>query len=165
VLIVSILAAALLVGVAAWSFVGRPRERVEPGEASARSEPVNVTLYRKESVESDNHWFAGRPTERMFGALGMRGAGGTRVWPGLLGVAALIFVAGGPVALAVALVACLAVPAARLPRLALGAMVVSGLLCAVRPFGEGLFGPFGWPAQLCALVALAAALIPVEEDR
>ena len=50
-----------------------------------------------------------------------------------------------------------------------------GLLSAVRPFGEGLFGPFGWPAQACALVALAAALIPAaarppaavagEEDR
>jgi len=30
----------------------------------------------------------------------------------------------------------------------------------VRPFGDGLFGPFGWPAQACALVALAAALMP-----
>ena len=39
-------------------------------------------------------------------------------------------------------------------------MVASGLLSAVRPFGEGLFGPFGWPAQACALVALAAALMP-----
>jgi hypothetical protein len=98
-----------------------------------------------------------------------------RVWLGLLGVAALIFVAGGPVALAVTLVACVAClawpprpargtagrePAGRLARLALAAMVVSGLLSAVRPFGQGLFGPFGWPAQLCALVALAAALTP-----
>jgi hypothetical protein len=42
------------------------------------------------------------------------------------------------------------------------ALVASGLLSAVRPFGEGLFGPFGWPAQACALVALAAALMPVD---
>ena len=39
-------------------------------------------------------------------------------------------------------------------------MVAAGLLSAVRPFGDGLFGPFGWPAQACALVALAAALMP-----
>ena len=156
VLVASILAAALLLGVVVWSFIARPRG------ANARPEPMNVTLYPQESVESDSHWFAGQRTGRMLGALGMRGTGVTRVWLGLLGVAVLIFVAGGAAALAVALVACLAVPAGRLPMLALGAMVMSGLLSAVRPFGEGLFGPFGWPAQLCALVALAAALIPVD---
>ena len=105
--------------------------------------------------------------------------GVARVWLGPLGVAALIFVAGGPVAFGVALMACVGClawpaarpaggatgaagrdPAGRLARLALAAMVVSGLLSAVRPFGQGLFGPFGWPAQLCALVALAAALTP-----
>jgi hypothetical protein len=51
-------------------------------------------------------------------------------------------------------------PATRMPVLALAAMLASGLLCAVRPFGAGLLGPFGWPAQACALVALAAALTP-----
>jgi len=167
VLVASIIAAALLLGAAAWSFLGCPRGGAGSGGADlgSGSEPMNVTVYRQESVDSDNHWFAGRRTGRLYGVLGMRGAGGTRIWLGLLGVAALIFVSGGPVALAVASVACLAVPVRRLPVLALGAMVVSGLLCAARPFGEGLFGPFGWPAQLCALVALAAALIPVEEDR
>ena len=84
--------------------------------------------------------------------------------------------AGGPLALAAAVLACGAClawpvrrapgeattrdPAARLPVLAAAAMVASGLLSAVRPFGQGFFGPFGWPAQACALVALAAALIP-----
>ena len=48
----------------------------------------------------------------------------------------------------------------RLPAVAFGAMVAAGLLAAVRPFGTGLLGPFGWPAQACALVALAAALTP-----
>ena len=167
VLVASIIAAALLLGAAAWSFLGCPRGGAGSGGADlgSGSEPMNVTVYRQESVDSDNHWFAGRRTGRPYGVLGMRGAGVTKIWLGLLGVAALIFVSGGPVALAVASVACLAVPVRRLPVLALGAMVVSGLLCAARPFGEGLFGPFGWPAQLCALVALAAALIPVEEDR
>jgi hypothetical protein len=46
------------------------------------------------------------------------------------------------------------------PVLAAGGMLASGLLSAVRPFGTGLLGPFGWPAQACALVALAAALTP-----
>jgi arabinofuranan 3-O-arabinosyltransferase len=153
-LILSLAALALLLAAAAWSFTRRGG-----GEGGA-PEPVGVNLYRQESVESGTHWL------------------GARVWLGLAGVAALIFVAGGPVALAVAVVACAAClawpaclarpprrpaggdPVARLPLLALAAMVVSGLLSAVRPFGEGLFGPFGWPAQLCALVALAAALIP-----
>ena len=51
-------------------------------------------------------------------------------------------------------------PADWLPVVALAGLIVSGLLSAVRPFGGGLFGPFGWPAQACALVALAAALMP-----
>ena len=96
-----------------------------------------------------------------------------RAWPRVLAVTALIFVAGGPVALVVPLLAYLAGrpprssgpaiardPATRMPVLALAAMLASGLLCAVRPFGAGLLGPFGWPAQACALVALAAALTP-----
>ena len=52
------------------------------------------------------------------------------------------------------------VPADWLPWVAAAGLVVAGLLSAVRPFGDGLFGPFGWPAQACALVALAAALMP-----
>ncbi|HJY04483.1 MAG TPA: hypothetical protein VJ351_27060, partial [Streptosporangiaceae bacterium] len=85
-----------------------------------------------------------------------RGQG--RAWIGIVGVTALILVAGGVVALVVPVLAWLA-GRVRLPVLAFGAMVTSGLLAAVRPFGTGLFGPFGWPAQACALVALAAALI------
>jgi hypothetical protein len=42
--------------------------------------------------------------------------------------------------------------------LALAAMAASGVLSAVSPSGQGLLGPFGWPAQACALIALAAAL-------
>ena len=88
----------------------------------------------------------------------------------MLAVTALIFVAGGPVAIAVPVLAYLAwrlsraprrtSPGAWLPWVAFGAMVASGLLSAVRPFGGGLIGSFGGPAQACALIALAAALMP-----
>ena len=139
---------------------------------------MDVALYPLFSVESGIHRVA------------------SRNWPGILAVAVLIFVAGGPLALAVAALACGVClawppphapndpttandpttvsdptapnhsaatqdPATRLALLAAGAMVASGLLSAIRPFGRGLFGPFGWPAQACALVALAAALLPV----
>jgi arabinofuranan 3-O-arabinosyltransferase len=97
------------------------------------------------------------------GDASMTDAGGERRrqgrgWIGVASVTALILVAGGVVALVVPVLAWLA-GRVRLPVLAFGAMVASGLLAAVRPFGTGLLGPFGWPAQACALVALAAALI------
>jgi len=151
VLIASILAAALLLALAAWSLVAAKRR----GAANGR---------------------AGNTYE----ASGMRGIGAKkgRGWLGLLAVTALIFVAGGPVALAVPLLAYLAWrprrlpgrttatdPAVMLPVVAGVGMLAAGLLSAVRPFGGGLFGPFGWPAQACALVALAAALMPVVPGR
>jgi hypothetical protein len=77
------------------------------------------------------------------------------------------------VALAVPLLACLAWLPSRLaqgttarrllpslPLIALAGLAASGLLSAASPSGDGLLGPFGWPAQACALVALAAALLP-----
>jgi len=147
----SILAAAFLLAVAAWSFT-RPREPKGAGPA-----------WTEERGPSD---------EGRRGLKGRPEASGTTLL-GLLAVVALIFVAGGPVVLAVPLLACLAWllprpaggtaahdPPAWVPWLAFGGLVASGLLSAVRPFGDGLFGPFGWPAQACALVALAAALRP-----
>jgi arabinofuranan 3-O-arabinosyltransferase len=141
VLIASLLAAALLLALAAWSFVA-----------------------------------AKRPTGGTYEAPAI-GAKKGRGWPGLVAVTALIFVAGGPVALAVPLLAWLTWrprrlpgrttatdPAAMLPVVAGGGMIAAGLLSAVRPFGGGLFGPFGGPAQACALIALAAALMPVPSE-
>ncbi len=52
-------------------------------------------------------------------------------------------------------------PGTWLPWVAFAAMVVSGLLSASRSFGSGLLGSFGGPAQACALIALAAALMPM----
>ena len=156
-LVLSLLAIAVLLAITALSFTGRRRWR-EPGLA----------------VPS-GAWTAPPDTE---GAVGARAARG-RAWLGLLGVTALIFVAGGPVALAVPVLACLSwllprwagrarwlgPPTAVLPLLAFAGMTASGLLSAARPAGTGLLGTFGGPAQVCALVALAAALSPATLSR
>ena len=145
-LAVSLVAAAILLAVAAWSFIGRPRRREgrDPGSGQAGREAWSP--------------LAGRRRRR------------PAAWLGVLGVTALIFVAGGPVALAVPVLAYLAwrlsrapgrtSPGTWLPWVAFGGMVASGLLSAVRPFGGGLLGSFGGLAQACALIALAAALTP-----
>ena len=130
-LVVSLLAVVILLAITAWSFTGRARRGRDPGS--------HLT--------------------------GPQGP----AWLGVLGVTALIFVAGGPVALAVPVLAYLAGrprPPGKtdsgtwLPWVAFGGLVASGLLSAAQPFGAGLLGPFGAPAQACALVALAAALTP-----
>ena len=152
VLVASLLAVALLLAITAWSFIGRGARRPEgPAGAAAGAPPAGAPP-------------AGAPPA------GAPPAGHARAWPTVAAVAALIFVAGGPVALAVPVLAWLAWRPRRVPGrtapgtwlawVAFAGLAASGLLSAVRPFGEGLFGPFGWPAQVCALVALAAALIP-----
>ena len=129
-LIASLLAVAILLAITAWSFIARTRREPDPDA------------------------FAGAPV-----------ASHRRAWLGVLGVTALVFVAGGPVALAVPVLAWLAgrprsSGRAWLLWVAFGGMVTAGLLSAARPFGAGLLGPFGGPAQACALIALAAALTP-----
>jgi arabinofuranan 3-O-arabinosyltransferase len=85
-------------------------------------------------------------------------------WLGVLAVTALMVVAGGLAALAVPVLAGLAYWRPRwLPLLALASMVASGLVtvtAASQPEGTSLLGAFSGPAQACALIALAAALIP-----
>lgn len=145
VLVVTVIAAAILLALAAWSFIGRRRRGDGPRAGQAERE---VWSPPPPGVASDPR----------------------HAWLGLLGVTVLIFVAGGPVALAVPVLAYLAWWLSRAPRrtspgrwlpwVAFGGMVVSGLLSAARPFGGGLLGSFGGTAQACALIALAAALMP-----
>ena len=125
VLVGSILAAALLLAIVAWSFIGRtPASQRAAALTGPGSDEGATTKGRLKSGPEASVRYS------------------------LLAVTALIFVAGGPVALAVPLLACLAWlpprtrgraidPAARLPLIALPALVVSGLLSAVRPFGDG----------------------------
>jgi arabinofuranan 3-O-arabinosyltransferase len=155
-LVVSLIAAALLLAVIAWSFISR-RSRAEgaaldwpdgwrpPGGAAPPTSPSPLSVPARA-------W---------------------RAWLGLLGVAALLFAVGGPVVLAVPVLAGLGwlVAAGRRPSLpvlaalAFAGMAASGLLAAARPTGAGLLGSFGGPAQACALVALAAVLIPAAPVR
>jgi arabinofuranan 3-O-arabinosyltransferase len=155
-LAVSVLAVVLLLALTAWSFIGRT-----PASQRAAA-PTGLYLSPQTHPRGDE----GATKEGGASRAARRRAGRYSV----LAVTALIFVVGGPVALAVPVLACLAWllprspgrPVGRdwLPVLAVVGMIASGLLSAARPFGTGLLGPFGWPAQACALVALAAALTP-----
>jgi hypothetical protein len=70
---------------------------------------------------------------------------------------------GGPVAIAVPAVILLGWWRREwVPWLAFVAMCVAGML-AITALSHGVqpgFGPFGWPAQAAALIALAAMLVP-----
>jgi arabinofuranan 3-O-arabinosyltransferase len=151
-LVVSLAAAAILLAIAAWSFTRRRRREDEAGPGSDQG-----SGQAGREAWSPSPAAAGEGDPR-------------RAWLGVLGVTALIFVVGGPAALAVPVLAYLAwrlsrasgrtSPGTWLPWVAFAGMAASGLLSAVRPFGSSLFGSFSGPAQACALVALAAALTP-----
>jgi arabinofuranan 3-O-arabinosyltransferase len=88
-------------------------------------------------------------------------------WAGPAAVAVLIAVIGGPAVLAVPVLAVVAALRPRwLPAISLAAMLLAGLIAATAAapaqLGAGAFGPAG---QACALVALAAALLPVSAAR
>jgi arabinofuranan 3-O-arabinosyltransferase len=148
VLVGSALAVAILLALAAWSFAGRSGR--DPSPSSPPSPSPSPSPSSPPSPSPDL-----RPEP------GARPAGRGHMWIVVGCVTAVILVAGGLVALVVPVLAVLAASGrrVRLPVLALGAMVASGLLAAVQPFGTGLLGTFGWAAQACALVALAAALL------
>jgi arabinofuranan 3-O-arabinosyltransferase len=81
---------------------------------------------------------------------------------GLLAVIVLIALVGGPVVVAVPVLAVIAALRPRLlPPISLAFMLAAGVIAAVASspaaIGSGAFGPY---AQACALVALAAALYP-----
>jgi arabinofuranan 3-O-arabinosyltransferase len=85
-----------------------------------------------------------------------------RRWAGPVAVGLLILLVGGPVVLAVPLIAIVAALRPRwLPVISLAAMIVAGLIAASAGVsGAANSGAFGPGAQACALVALAAALYP-----
>ncbi len=85
-----------------------------------------------------------------------------RYWIGPVAVGVLVFLIGGPVVLTVPLLAAIAALRPRwLPVISLAAMLLAGLIAATAAApastGAGAFRP---AAQACALVALAAALMP-----
>jgi arabinofuranan 3-O-arabinosyltransferase len=86
-----------------------------------------------------------------------------RVTALLLPLTAVVFVAGGLVAIAVPVLAVIGYWRPRLlPAVAAVGMVGAGLVTATAQNPTQLgSGPFSGPAQVCALVALAAALMPV----
>ncbi len=107
---------------------------------------------------------------------GGRWAGGGRLhgvlrwllpWTGPAAVAVLILLVGGPMVLAVPVLAVVAAVRPRwLPVVSLAAMLAAGLIAATAAdpatLGGGAFGPAG---QACALLALAAALYPATAAR
>jgi len=157
---VSLAAAAILLAIAAWSFTKRRRRGDGAGPGSGQASGQAPGQAEREAWAPSSVAAGGGPR---------------RAWLGVLGVTALIFVVGGPVALAVPVLAYLTWrlsrasgrpgPGTWLPWVAFAGMVASGLLSAGRPFGSSLFGSFGGPAQACALVALAAVLMPAVDVR
>jgi arabinofuranan 3-O-arabinosyltransferase len=94
------------------------------------------------------------------------GAGSARLagyWVAAAGAALALALVGGPVALAVTAVILLGWWRRQwVPWLAFTAMCVAGAF-VIAGLGHGVqpgFGPFGWPAQAAALIAVAAALTP-----
>jgi arabinofuranan 3-O-arabinosyltransferase len=90
-----------------------------------------------------------------------------RRWIGPVLVAVLVFIVGGPAVLAVPVLVALAyLWPRRFPVLAFAGLLAAGVITALAaaPAAMGS-GAFGAPAQTCALVALAAALIPPKGSR
>ncbi len=119
------------------------------GKAVALRGTQAVASLTADSSARIRHRAAGRPAA-------------IRPWIGPLAVGVLIFVIGGPVVLAVPLVVVIA--ALRpwwLPVTALAAMLIAGIIAAAAAApattSSGTFGP---AAQACALIAMAAVLMP-----
>jgi arabinofuranan 3-O-arabinosyltransferase len=90
------------------------------------------------------------------------GRPGLGAWAGVAAVGALLVVAGGPVVLAVpALVAVAWWRPRWLPAVTAAGILAAGVITATASRADTLgLGAFSAPAQGCALIALAAALIP-----
>ncbi len=170
-LIVAATAVAVLLALALLAARRRPRDGTSadhdgaahagPGEGSDRDASVHAA--------SADHGVAVQsgPGDRR-GVHAATSTGRVAGWIGLAGVAGLLVVVGGGMALAVPVVALLGWWRPRwVPWLAFGAMTVAGVFAAAgaRPGVVHGTGVFGAPAQAAALVALAAALTPLVHTR
>ncbi|HTX84518.1 MAG TPA: alpha-(1-_3)-arabinofuranosyltransferase family protein [Streptosporangiaceae bacterium] len=83
-------------------------------------------------------------------------------WLIFVPIAAVIFAVGGPIVIAVPVLALAAWWRTRmLPAIAVAAMLMAGVIAATATTPTTLgSGPFSAPAQVCALIALTAALMP-----
>jgi arabinofuranan 3-O-arabinosyltransferase len=130
----------------------------EPWGASDASHPAGVGGAASHPAGGPDAASGGRP-----GGLLRRASG----WPAarwvavLIPLAALVGIVGGPVVIAVPVLACLAYWRPHwLPWVAFGAMVLAGVVAATGHPGAMGSGAFSGLAQVCALVALIATLIP-----
>ena len=147
----SVLALCALIAAAAWP--SRRRRASGAARDGAADDP------RLDAAVPDNGAQPAGPT-------GAAGAGSVRLagyWLAAAAAALVLALAGGPVALAVAAVIVLGwwrrdwvPPLAFIAMCVAGAFVISGRGHGPQPG----FGPFGWPAQAAALIAVAAALTP-----
>jgi len=90
-------------------------------------------------------------------------AGPAGYWLGAVAAALVLALAGGLVAIAVLAVILLGWWRRQwVPWLAFAAMCVAGVpvIAGLSHGAQPGSGPFGWPAQTAALIALAAALVP-----
>jgi arabinofuranan 3-O-arabinosyltransferase len=119
---------------------------------------------RTTDTEAGSRGNAGSPAPLPITGSGHRG--GFRKVIVLVPLAAVLVVAGGPVAVAVPVLAMIdsRLPKWR-PRIALGAMLAAGVTAAAagNPTALGS-GPFSGTAQAFALLALAAALLPAADS-
>jgi arabinofuranan 3-O-arabinosyltransferase len=153
-----ILSALLIIGLIAVATVQwRTRGRRARSRHRSLSPPARLG-YR---AATELSWNAGRLTWARGQSFLSRQAGAAR-WAGLIAVAILIAGVGGPVVVAVPVLAFVAAFRPRLlPLISLAAMLLSGIIAALSSSPAGIgSGAFGPNAQACALVALAAALYP-----
>jgi arabinofuranan 3-O-arabinosyltransferase len=161
--VLSLLAVAVI-GLAYLRFRRQPG-RMPPGAPPAPGAPgapaAHDAITPEHRAEDTAHWKArwtGRWTASRPGGILRR----LLRWTGPAAVVVLILLVGGPVVLALPVLAIIAAVRPRwLPVVSLVAMLAAGLIAAAAAapatLGGGAFGPAG---QACALLALAAALYP-----
>jgi arabinofuranan 3-O-arabinosyltransferase len=154
-----ILSAAGVLGLLLIAIAGRRRERERElrGRVREQMDQASPVAAARLRWESSSAWTVQLPARQRHQLAR---------WLALLALTVLIAIVGGPVAVAVPVVAVLAY---RWPSwfggLAAAGMVAAGVLTALasHPALPGT-GAFGAPAQACALVALTCALMPVLPD-